>query len=259
MRANANAPKSPSPARGGGVGEGAARDAGPEGAMGDGSKIHPPTPVASPPSGAELPAVARPYISLQSGRALDLLDPDPAAISLADVAAGLAKISRWTGHTRFAPYSVAQHSIHVKQVADALCRSAGLGDSDRWLASAAALLHDAHEHATNDINTPMKRALEILAGTDVVRALERRHDAAIHAAFGLPWPLPGPVAAIVKRADAILLATEIRDQMAPMHRPLDPGAPPAAFRIAAWSWHRAETAFIGETTRLVHLAGGRIP
>ena len=47
-----------------------------------------------------------------SGRRLDLLDPSPLDIEVADIAHGLARVARWNGQTDGAHiYSVAQHSL----------------------------------------------------------------------------------------------------------------------------------------------------
>jgi hypothetical protein len=49
-------------------------------------------------------------IRLASGRYLDLAEPDPAVITIEDIAAGLSKLCRFGGQiSRF--YSVAEHSL----------------------------------------------------------------------------------------------------------------------------------------------------
>ena len=56
----------------------------------------------------------RAYIRLQSGRKLDLLDPQPDAWTDADLAVGLSRTYRWGGHSVWdLPLSVAQHSLLV--------------------------------------------------------------------------------------------------------------------------------------------------
>ena len=52
-----------------------------------------------------------------SGRRLDLLDPTPVDIEIADIAHGLAFVARWNGQTLgdYA-YSVAEHSLLVEEI-----------------------------------------------------------------------------------------------------------------------------------------------
>ncbi len=52
-----------------------------------------------------------------SGRRLDLLDPSPLDIEIADIAHGLARVARWNGQTGGAHiFSVAQHTPLVETV-----------------------------------------------------------------------------------------------------------------------------------------------
>src|SRR5438045_9029360 len=52
-----------------------------------------------------------------SGRRLDLLDPSPLDIEIADIAHGLARVARWNGQTSGAHiFSVAQHTLLVDTV-----------------------------------------------------------------------------------------------------------------------------------------------
>lgn len=107
------------------------------------------------------------YILTASGVQFDLEDPQPDMVCVADVAAALSKLCRFTGHTsRF--YSVAQHSVLVSDLA---------GPAFAF----EALLHDAAEAYVGDISTPLKQVL----GT-AIRDVERRIDAAVRQHFGLP-------------------------------------------------------------------------
>jgi hypothetical protein len=55
-----------------------------------------------------------------SGRRLDLLDPSPLDIEIADIAHGLARVARWNGQTEGAHiFSGAQHTLLVDIVARA--------------------------------------------------------------------------------------------------------------------------------------------
>jgi hypothetical protein len=53
-----------------------------------------------------------------SGRRLDLLDPSPLDVEIADIAHGLARVARWNGQTAGAHiFSVAQHTLLVEAIA----------------------------------------------------------------------------------------------------------------------------------------------
>jgi len=56
----------------------------------------------------------RAWVRLQSGRRLNLLQPDPASWTDSDLAIGLSRTYRWGGHSSWdLPLSVAQHSLLV--------------------------------------------------------------------------------------------------------------------------------------------------
>ncbi len=56
----------------------------------------------------------RAWVRLQSGKRLDLLDPDMEAWEDRDLAIGLSRTYRWGGHSSWnLPLSVAQHSLLV--------------------------------------------------------------------------------------------------------------------------------------------------
>jgi len=144
-----------------------------------------------PRAGHKELAEPRAWQRMLSGRRLDLLDPSPMDIEIADIAHGLARVARWNGQTvGDHPFSVAQHSVVVEQIA-ALVRP---GLDARW--RLAALLHDAPEYVIGDMISPFKAAL----GLDY-RAFEARLEAAIHLRFGLPARIPSEVAGLIKSAD----------------------------------------------------------
>ena len=65
-------------------------------------------------------APPRAWQRMLSGRRLDLLDPSPLDIELADIAHGLARVARWNGQTVGShAYSVAQHTLLVDELAGA--------------------------------------------------------------------------------------------------------------------------------------------
>ena len=135
----------------------------------------------------------RAWQRMLSGRRLDLLNPLPDDIAIEDIAHGLARVARWNGQTHGAhAFSVAQHAVLVETIA------AALDPTFSREARRAALLHDAPEYVVGDLISPFKAAI----GLDY-KAFENRLLAAIHARFGLPHPLPAPVAAVIKLADRV--------------------------------------------------------
>jgi 5'-deoxynucleotidase YfbR-like HD superfamily hydrolase len=144
----------------------------------------------------------RAWQRMLSGRRLDLLDPSPLDVEIADIAHGLARVARWNGQTRGDHiFSVAQHTLLVEAVARA--QVPGL-DRPRRL---AVLLHDAPEYVVGDMISPFKAVIG-----DSYKAVELRLLAAIHVRFGLSAILPEDVAQIIKTADqgaAYLEATRL--------------------------------------------------
>jgi hypothetical protein len=133
---------------------------------------------------------SRAWQRMLSGRRLDLLDPSPLDVELADIAHGLARVARWNGQTRGPHiYSVAQHVLLV----EALARAGA--DLDPRL-RLAVLLHDAPEYVVGDLISPFKAVIG-----DQYKAVEKRLQAAIHLRFGLPAALPEDWTARIKAAD----------------------------------------------------------
>jgi 5'-deoxynucleotidase YfbR-like HD superfamily hydrolase len=146
-------------------------------------------------------APPRAWQRMLSGRRLDLLDPSPLDIEMADIAHGLARVARWNGQTEGAHiYSVAQHSLLVETIARQRVRL----DRPQRL---AALLHDAPEYVIGDMISPFKAVIG-----DAYKIVEARLLAAIHLRFGLPVVLPERILALIKTADreaAYLEATRL--------------------------------------------------
>jgi len=182
-----------------------------------------------------------------SGRRLDLLDPSPLDIEIADIAHGLARVARWNGQTEGAHiYSVAQHSLLVEAIAH---QSARL-DRKRRL---AVLLHDAPEYVIGDMITPFKAVIG-----NTYKAVETRLLAAVHLRFGLPATLPTDLIAVIKTADraaAHLEATRLAGFSATDAVRFF-GSPPkfsAAIQrdyLTPWPANEAEARYIERFTRL---------
>ncbi|HYZ43387.1 MAG TPA: hydrolase, partial [Xanthobacteraceae bacterium] len=98
-------------------------------------------------------AAFRAWQRMLSGRRLDLLDPSPLDVEIADIAHGLARVARWNGQTEGAHiFSVAQHSLLVETIARQrarLDRASRLG----------VLLHDAPEYVIGDMISPFKAVI----------------------------------------------------------------------------------------------------
>jgi uncharacterized protein len=135
----------------------------------------------------------RAWQRMLSGRRLDLLDPTPMDIEIADIAHGLAFVARWNGQTVGDwPYSVAEHSLLVEQIFAR--QNPGVGA--RW--RLAALLHDAPEYVIGDMISPVKAAVG-----PGYEELDARLSAAVHLRFGLPAVLPAPMKKAIKAADKV--------------------------------------------------------
>lgn len=137
-----------------------------------------------------MPPPPRAWQRMLSGRRLDLLDPSPLDIEIADIAHGLAFVARWNGQTRGDfPYSVAEHSLLVERLMPA-------ATAPRW--RLAALLHDAPEYVIGDMISPVKAAVG-----PAYKAMDARLTAAVHLRFGLPAEIPVTVKQQIKRADKL--------------------------------------------------------
>ncbi len=184
----------------------------------------------------------RAWQRMLSGRRLDLLDPSPLDIEIADIAHGLARVARWNGQTRGAHiFSVAQHTLLV----EAVMRAQAPRIDARF--RLAALLHDAPEYVIGDMISPFKAVL----GGDY-KAVERRLLAAIHVRFGLPPELNADITRQIKKADqgaAYLEATALAGFAEAEAKRLfgrDPGLPEAvkADYLTPWSAGKAEKRFL---------------
>lgn len=167
--------------------------------------------------------ICGPQIQTSSGRYFDLLNPDPNAFDLFDIAAALSKICRFTGHCS-SFYSVAQHSVLVSFLVGPRLA--------RW-----GLFHDAAEAFLGDVATPLKQLLPDY------KAIEQRVEHVVWRKFGLEPPMPPEI----KTADLVMLATEKRDLMPNVGGPawaVLNGIAPLGNRIAPWSPDYAAEIFI---------------
>ena len=195
------------------------------------------------------PAPVRVWQRMLSGRRLDLLDPSPLDIEIADIAHGLARVARWNGQTRGTHiFSVAQHTLLV----EAVMRQQSPRIDDRL--RLAALLHDAPEYVVGDMISPFKAVL----GGDY-KAVEKRLLAAIHIRFGLPPELGAEIERQIKNADrgaAFLEATELAGFAQAEAKRLfgrDPGLPETTRQdyLTPWSAAKAEKRFLARFKALL--------
>lgn len=126
------------------------------------------------------------YVGTNTGKRIDLLNPDPDQFTIEDIANNLSKICRFNGQLRDW-YSVAEHSIHVAELVPKEFKL-------------QALLHDASEGYICDIPTPLKRILG-----DAYSDIEQRIQGAIAVKFGVPLISLAPC---VKQADMVMVVTE---------------------------------------------------
>ena len=187
-------------------------------------------------------AQSRAWQRMLSGRRLDLLDPSPLDVEIADIAHGLARVARWNGQTTGAHiFSVAQHTLLVETV---MRHEHPRVDQRMRL---AALLHDAPEYVIGDMISPFKAVLE-----GHYKAVEKRLLGAIHIRFGLPPELPAEITERIKAADrgaAYLEATALAGFDESEARRLfgrNPGLPEPTRRdyLTPWTIARAEKRFL---------------
>jgi 5'-deoxynucleotidase YfbR-like HD superfamily hydrolase len=195
---------------------------------------------------ATKPSAAQPRVwqRMLSGRRLDLLDPSPLDIEIADIVHGLARVARWNGQTGGTHiFSVAQHTLLVEAVLGA--QSPRVDARVRL----ATLLHDAPEYVIGDMISPFKAVLG-----DDYKAVEKRLLAAIHIRFGLPPVLPDDMTRQIKNADrgaAYLEATALAGFAEAEAKRLfgrNPGLTETARQdyLTPWSAAKAEKRFLAQ-------------
>ena len=187
----------------------------------------------------------RAWQRMLSGRRLDLLEPSPLDIEIADIAHGLSRVARWNGQTKGQhAFSVAQHSVLVERL---------VGDLNPCLAREAklmALLHDAPEYVIGDLISPFKSAV----GLDY-KVMENKLQAAIHIRLGLSAIVPATLKTLFKKADqlsAFYEATQLAGFEEKEARRLF-GAPPPALttpRLVPLSTAEAEKLFLERFRKL---------
>lgn len=128
-----------------------------------------------------------PYVlTTNTGKHIDLMNPDPSQFTITDIAFALSKLCRFNGQIKTF-YSVAEHSMKVAEMLPQKYQLQGL-------------LHDASEAYICDVPTPLKHLLG-----ETYYAIERRIQGAIGTALDVELvDLPEAV----KKADTAVTVSE---------------------------------------------------
>lgn len=169
-----------------------------------------------------------PFIETFCAERFTPLAPDPAQIWIEDIAHALSHQCRFSGHVATF-YSVAEHSVRVSHLLEEWGEDE---DVQLW-----GLMHDASEAYLVDLPTPLKSSPEI---GEPYRKAERALMRAICERFSMSEREPERV----RVADAVMLATEVRDLMPgkPDHwrdlyvKPREEKISPRAASVAKWGF-----------------------
>jgi hypothetical protein len=132
-----------------------------------------------------------------TGNLVDVSNPDPATISIEDIAWGLSRQPRFCGQTiTETAYNTAQHSIFVAEEVEKMIKGTMSGWDDTAL---YALLHDAAEAYTGDWPSPVKHLPEV---KPIIDEIERKLLLAIYQSLNLPGPTNQELD-IIKKADRL--------------------------------------------------------
>ena len=207
------------------------------------------SPASRPNDGESVrPYPRRAWQRMLSGRRLDLLDPSPLDIEIADIAHGLARVARWNGQTSGAHiFSVAQHTLLVEAVMrEQMPRVDVTLPARRAAARRAGICHRRHDLAVQGgARRRLQGGGEAAAGRDPyplrpAAGAGRRDHAAIKAA---------------DRGAAYLEATRLAGFAEAEAKRLfgrDPGLPEATERdyLTPWTAAKAEKQFLARFTAL---------
>ena len=176
------------------------------------------------------------WIQTWTSRQFFPLEPKDEDVSILDIAHALSLQCRFLGHTR-SFYSVAEHSVRVANVL--------LPQSETL--QLAGLLHDAAEAYLADVSAPVK---DTLAGYQVA---EGKVLSVIAQKYGLDFNVV--MHGLVRQADHILLATEMRDLLGPPPAPWPSMPEPLPETIVPWTSNIAEERFLACFYQLYWLSG----
>lgn len=175
-----------------------------------------------------------------TGHAFDILHPQEGDIRIKDVAHHLSLQNRFIGATDRG-YCTAQHSIYVMQMLTWLLGGHRL-PTELLL---QVLLHDSEEAYTGDFITPIKR--DRYAGGPL-QEIGNHLRGDIFQAFGLSRNMTG----MIKTADSLVCAAEVRDMMHMDPREWGLPEPRTPDKIVPWSATFSEQRFLGEFNLLMN-------
>jgi 5'-deoxynucleotidase YfbR-like HD superfamily hydrolase len=170
------------------------------------------------------------WIPTPAGHRFWLLDPRPSEVSPLDIAYGMGREGRYANMTVGHPFSDAQHVV--------LCSY--LVPPEFAL---HALLHDGHETYIGDQTAPWKQSI-----TSNLKDVEGPIKAAIATRFDIEWTAEAE--RVVKQADHIALATEMRDTTPWGIIPGRTKAPPCLTRLTPLPWQDSVLLFAARLNEL---------
>ena len=168
------------------------------------------------------------WILTHTGTKFHPLSPNPQNIHIEDIAHSLSLQCRFNGHSHQF-YSVAEHSVRLSNIVEP--------DVALW-----GLLHDAGEAYFSDLPRPIKNQFPRF------RELEDALVAIIMQKYGLPPEMPP----VVKKADDIMLITELRDIMPKSPVPIEMDVQPLEEIIVPWSAEDAKRRFLERFEMLIN-------
>lgn len=186
------------------------------------------------------------WVQTYTGKAFYPLAPRVEDIDIIDIAHHLSNINRFTGATREG-YNVAQHSVHVSEVAASMANADGIYGTEAMDIARAGLLHDASEAYLNDVAKPIKT--KAIMGSYL--ELEDNIMRLVAERFGLDYALfENPR---IKLADRVMLVTEKRDLLGPSPRPWVSSVLPRPETVVPLRSAQAKHRFLGRFSELFGL------
>ncbi|MEI9804060.1 MAG: hypothetical protein WDN48_05850 [Pseudolabrys sp.] len=195
-------------------------------------------------------------LTMADGAGIDLDAVTAADIHAPSIIEQVCKEARYNGATTGLIYFVGQHLV--------LGTEAMLRDGATELEAGCFVVHDWPEGFFKDDPTPKKRTIarriESKCGVTadafrkVLKEIDDEHEAAVHEAVGLPWPIPEDVKRIVKLYDIKMFVTEWRDLMGnrphPDWSPYE-GVDPLPETIVPWPWEECRDRLTALAYRLL--------
>lgn len=170
----------------------------------------------------------RGWIRTFTGKRFWPLDPSADDARIEDVAHALSNVCRFTGHCA-SFYSVAEHSVRA-------ARLVMNWQKDNRELALKALLHDASEAYLSDVATPVKRQPAFKAYRKAEKRLQR--------VLLKKWTGSPNEPALVKYADLVMLANEVRDLLPNRVGFVFGDIRPEGEKIRPWSPEKARQEFL---------------